>query len=397
MKKLAADVDLRWAEDTLWELLHINAPTGHEKPVSDYVRSVLVKLGVPALSIVNDNAHRHILLPTECGNLIVDVPGRGALAKSPRRLFVAHMDTVDLAAGTIPKRKGRYIHSSPGHALGADDRSGVAAVLSMLHTILQASVPHPPITALFTVREESGLWGARMVDAKRLKNPAYGFSFDGSESWELDIQAPGSDRMDITVHGIASHAGGDPEKGVSAAVVASVAIAELHKKHLHGLIKEGPSRATSNIGSMNGGVFHNIVCPEMKVIAEARSYIPKRLAAVVAAYKRAFLNAVRKVKNDKGKRGSLDFKVERLYHPFKLSPAAPVVRFTLEAMKAAGVKGRPQPCKGGLDANWLVRHGIPTVTLGAGIIGAHTVTERLDIEEFRKGCLIATSLATVAG
>ena len=236
-----------------------------------------------------------------------------------------------------------------------------------------------------------------MVDAKLLKNPAYGFSFDGGESWELDIQAPGSDRMDITVHGIASHAGGDPEKGVSAAVVASIAIAELHKKRLHGLIKEGPNRATSNIGSMNGGVFHNIVCPEMKIVAEARSYVPKKLNAVVAAYKKAFENAVRKVRNVNGKRGTLDFKVETLYHPFKLSPTAPVVKLALEAMKQAGVKGRPQPCKGGLDANWLVRHGIPTVTLGAGIIGAHTVTEQLDLEEFRKGCLIASALATVAG
>ena len=50
---------------------------------------------------------------------------------------------------------------------------------------------------------------------------------------------------------------------------------------------------------------------------------------------------------------------------------------------------------GGLDANWLVRHGIPTVTLGAGQNEIHTVKEYVDLTEFAAGCRLAVALATM--
>ena len=48
---------------------------------------------------------------------------------------------------------------------------------------------------------------------------------------------------------------------------------------------------------------------------------------------------------------------------------------------------------GGLDANWLVRHGIPTVTFGAGQNNVHTVEEFVDVPEFLRGCRLALALA----
>ena len=49
---------------------------------------------------------------------------------------------------------------------------------------------------------------------------------------------------------------------------------------------------------------------------------------------------------------------------------------------------------GGLDANWLTARGIPTVSLGCGQENGHTVSERLDVAEFRRACRIAFCLAT---
>jgi len=49
---------------------------------------------------------------------------------------------------------------------------------------------------------------------------------------------------------------------------------------------------------------------------------------------------------------------------------------------------------GGLDANWIVRHGVPTVTLGAGQNDIHTVKEWVDVPEFLAGCRMAVELAT---
>ena len=50
---------------------------------------------------------------------------------------------------------------------------------------------------------------------------------------------------------------------------------------------------------------------------------------------------------------------------------------------------------GGLDANWLVKHGIPTITFGAGQNEIHTVEEFVDLAEYADGCRMAVALATL--
>ncbi len=50
---------------------------------------------------------------------------------------------------------------------------------------------------------------------------------------------------------------------------------------------------------------------------------------------------------------------------------------------------------GGLDANWLNKHGLPTVTIGAGQYEIHTVNEYIDLTEFAQGCRLAVALATL--
>jgi tripeptide aminopeptidase len=49
---------------------------------------------------------------------------------------------------------------------------------------------------------------------------------------------------------------------------------------------------------------------------------------------------------------------------------------------------------GGLDTNWLDKHGVPTVTIGAGQYEIHTVNEYVDLPEYAQGCRLAVLLAT---
>ena len=49
---------------------------------------------------------------------------------------------------------------------------------------------------------------------------------------------------------------------------------------------------------------------------------------------------------------------------------------------------------GGVDANWLTAHGLPTVTIGCGQSNAHTVKETLDLAHFHTACRIGLRLAT---
>ena len=62
-------------------------------------------------------------------------------------------------------------------------------------------------------------------------------------------------------------------------------------------------------------------------------------------------------------------------------------------MQIAGLKPSLRIGNGGLDANWMVRHGIPTITFGAGQNEIHTVKEYVDLAEFESGCRLALALA----
>ena len=62
--------------------------------------------------------------------------------------------------------------------------------------------------------------------------------------------------------------------------------------------------------------------------------------------------------------------------------------------QAVGLTPTLRVTNGGLDANWLVRHGVPTITFGAGQNNPHTVEEFVDLTEFEAGCRLALALAT---
>ena len=97
-------------------------------------------------------------------------------ARWPYSLFSTHLDTVPLCAGAKPVRQGTRIKPAGKTALGGDNRTGVACLVTMAATLLKRDLPHGPLTLLFTVREESGLWGARYVDLRKLGQPPLAFN-----------------------------------------------------------------------------------------------------------------------------------------------------------------------------------------------------------------------------
>ena len=72
----------------------------------------------------------------------------------------------------------------------------------------------------------------------------------------------------------------------------------------------------------------------------------------------------------------------------------PCVLAAQQAVREAGYQGELAIANGGVDANWMVKHGIPTVTLGAGQINQHMVSEALDVKRYLAACAIGLRLAT---
>src|ERR1044071_4175773 len=99
-------VDTKAAIERLMRFLAVQGITGEEEAIGREIAEALTELGVPAGAIRLDDANARIPLPTQTGNLIVDLPGRGTMHNQPRLMFMTHMDTVPLCAGARPKMKG---------------------------------------------------------------------------------------------------------------------------------------------------------------------------------------------------------------------------------------------------------------------------------------------------
>ena len=385
------------AERLVTQLMAIPGRSGEESAVADFLLASLRQAGVPASAISHDNAHKKSPFGGQRGNLIVKLPGVGdANAKSHAapRMLMAHMDTVPICVGSKPARKGNVIRSAdPATGLGGDDRAGAAAILVALLEILQQKLPHPPLTFLWCIQEEVGLIGARHVDAKKLGKPAMAFNFDGGNPADATIGATGAYRMTIRIEGVAAHAGVHPERGVSAIAIASLAIADLQNRGWHGLIQQGNRTGTSNVGVYHAGAATNVVTELAVLRAEARSHDAKFRKEIVAQFRQAFAAAAKQVKSASGKRGKVSFDITHDYESFRLDANLPVVQAGDAALKATGLTPNHRISNGGLDANWMTEHGIPTVTFGVGQHDIHTVNEYLDVAEFHQGCEIALRLA----
>jgi len=391
------DFDLPKALSRLMRFLVVPGVTGHEKAIGQAVVEALIQAEVPRRGISFDDANERIPLPTETGNLIVKLPGT---RPGPRRMFMTHLDTVPLCAGAKPVRKGNRIVAAGPTALGGDNRTGVACLVTLAATLIERGWPHPPLTLLFTVREESGLWGARFVDPADLGHPIEAYNVDGRSASEITVGAVGAERWQVEILGRASHAGVHPEQGVSATMVAALAMGQVHRDGWFGKIHRSGRQGTSNVGVVGGkdgqsaGEATNVVTDYAFIKGESRSHDPRFVKKITAAYREAFRQAASKVRDHRGRGAKVRFQSRLEYHPFRLAENSPVVRHAVSAAKMAGLKPSLRIGNGGLDANWMVRHAIPTITFGAGQNNIHAIGEYVDLSEFEKACRLAIALAT---
>ncbi|MFV2070231.1 MAG: M20/M25/M40 family metallo-hydrolase [Pirellulales bacterium] len=371
-------------------LMAIPGGSGDEGRVADFVRQQLVKAGATEDAIESDMAHRKTPLDGQVGNLVLKLPGtvRGA-----RRMLVSHLDTVPICVGCRPVVRGRHVVAADSDTgLGADNRAGVAVLLSTALELLRSKRPHGPLTFLWTVQEEVGLHGARHVRLAMLGRPRLAFNFDGGSPEKLTIGATGGYRMAIEIEGLASHAGGAPEAGVSAIGIASLAIAGLIENGWHGQVRKGRGVGTSNVGVIEGGAATNVVADRVSIRAEARSHDPKFRQTIVSAIEAAFRRAVGKVRSADGKRGKVRIDGQTDYESFRLPLSEPCVEAAAAAVRVTGGEPEFAVANGGLDANWLTVRGIPTVSLGCGQRNIHTVKEQLDVAAFHRARRIAMEL-----
>ncbi|MGV3616986.1 MAG: M20/M25/M40 family metallo-hydrolase [Fimbriimonas sp.] len=338
------------------ELVTIDAPALQERECVAWTRKYLEE--VVGLEVWEDDAGEKI--GGNANNLIARLPG--TLPEAPKIFFSAHFDTVEPTAGLVIEERDGVFYSASDTILGADDKGGMAPAIEALHALKESQEPHGDVYLLFSVAEEIGLRGAAAMDIEAL-DVDFGYVLDtGPPVGSYVVRTATHDKLDVLIHGRPAHAGKDPENGLNAMQVAAAAI--------HGMcLGRIDPETTANLGIIEGGTAVNVVCPFVRIRAEARSTSVETLDRQIAHMIDRFETAAR----EWGTTCVIDH--ARHYVSFDLPVDAPVVQVAQAASRALGLEPKLRTTLGGSDANVFNAKGVPSVVVATGMDKIHTHDE----------------------
>ncbi|MDO8963324.1 MAG: M20/M25/M40 family metallo-hydrolase [Coriobacteriia bacterium] len=346
--------------ETFFEAVRIDSPSGQEAAFGAWCAGRLEALGC---SVRFDGSAE--VTDSDCGNLIAELPGT---AEGRTIVLCAHLDTVEPGRGIVPVMDGGVIRSAGQTILGADDKSGIAAILEALARVRESGRPHARVRVLFTTGEELGLQGAKALDpADCCGDLCLVLDADGSAGG-IVTAAPTHYTFKATFQGRAAHAGVEPEKGVSAIAMAAEAIAAMPLGRLD-------PQTTANVGSIRGGRATNVVTAECVITGECRSIDAARAEEVRAGMD----SAMREAASACG--GSVNVRWTKEYDGFRFDEADPALRLVESAFEDVGIATRHFPTGGGSDGNVLTAKGLTTLVLSCGMTHVHGVDERIAVED----------------
>ncbi|MFZ1955370.1 MAG: M20/M25/M40 family metallo-hydrolase [Desulfobacterales bacterium] len=363
-------IDKNRLAETFQSLVSIDSVSREEGRLARVLAKSLAKLGAETRF---DTAGEKV--GGDTGNLVARFKGN---ASFPPLLLSAHMDTVEPGKGVSAVLQDGVFTSDGTTILGADDKSALAIILETLHVLKEDRIVHGPLEIVLTICEEVGLLGAKHLDYDLL-TATYGYVLDATDTDGIVTRAPAANRLELVVHGKASHAGAAPEKGINAIWLTGQAIGGLSLGRVD-------RETTCNIGIIEGGIATNIVPDKVIVKGEVRSHDPNKLQAVTDTIVSAFQKAVDdcRVETYHEERPRLEVNIERDFPATHIPENHPVVAL---ARQAAANLGRNMICKlsgGGADANIFFEKGIFTGVLGTGMKDVHTVNEFVAVDDMVK-------------
>lgn len=282
-----------------------------------------------------------------------------------------HMDTVTPGIGIEPVIEDGIIRSKGDTILGGDDKSGIAAIMEAVRCIQAENQQHKTIELAFTVHEEGGLFGSQHFDMSYIRSDKAIVLDTGGPIGTIVNAAPGQQKIVAVIKGRPAHAGLAPEEGISAIQVAAEAINQMKLLRID-------EETTANIGVVQGGNATNIVMPEIKIVAEARSLNDNKLAAQVTHMIETFQSVAEK----HGAKVEIDS--TRAYNAFVIPDDNPHVASVKAAFTATGINPYTKRTGGGSDANNFNAKGLTTVNVSTGMAKVHTTEEFIAVEDMIK-------------
>ena len=253
---------------------------------------------------------------------------------------------------------GKTLITSDGTTvLGADDKAGVAEIMTLAEALLAGEFPHGQISIAFTPDEEIGE-GADFFDVPGF-DAEFAYTVDGGAEGEIEFENFNAAGAKFTVTGFNVHPGSAKDTMINAIAVAS---------EIQSLL---PEAGFYHLTGMSGDVAH----------AESE-YIIRDHDAEKFAAKEENLRRIEKEMNEKYGAGTVKLEIKEQYRNMseKIRPCYHLIENAEEAARRAGMEPIILPIRGGTDGARLSFMGLPCPNLGTGGYAYHGPYEHITVE-----------------
>lgn len=283
---------------------------------------------------------------------------------------------------TLETLTGRTLITTDGTTLlGADDKAGIAEIMTALEQIITEGTPHGDIWIGFTPDEEIGA-GADLFDLDYFKAD-FAYTVDGDYEGEVAYENFNAASADFIIHGVNVHPGEAKDIMVNAALLATEIVSRLPKAetpaHTEG--REGFYHLTDMSGDIAFAKLSFIVRDHDKDIFESR------------------LNLLRTIEvemNQEYGAGTVELTITHSYENMLsvVEQHMDVIERAQNAIRESGLEPISRPVRGGTDGARLSFMGLPCPNLGTGGYGFHGPYEHISVEGMETAVRIIKSIAT---
>lgn len=330
------------------------------------LKAELEDLGLKA--VLTDNCYVYSSIPANCE----------ATASIG---FIAHMDVVSQPKGfgVNPQIKDGVITSDGTTILGADDKAGVAEIMSLAEYLVNnPQIKHGKIGIAFTPDEEIG-HGAKLFDTE-LFGCDFAYTVDGEELGEISYETFNGASFSLDITGRNIHPGQAKGVMVNAAIIANEFIDALPASERPETTegREGYYFVTDICGGVEKCTVNGIIREH-----DGKKFVQRKV----------FVQGVADRLNAKYG-GRISFKLRDQYYNCAevITPHMHLIENAKAAMEENGVTPLVFPIRGGTDGSSLSFMGLPCPNICTGGLNAHGLDERIAIEDMHTVVKILTGI-----
>ena len=339
------------------------------------------------------------------------IPATPGCEDKPSLGLVAHMDTVADASGEnikpqiienydgkdvvlkgsgdilkvdefpyLAELKGRTLITTDGTTLlGADDKAGIAEILTVAEEIIKEGLPHGKICIGFTPDEEIAR-GAKHFDVEGF-GADYAYTLDGDEEGEIQFENFNASTAFITIHGVSVHTGSAKDVMVNSQTIAT----EIHQMLP---VNERPETTEGYEG------FYHLVSVQGNVTTTKMKYFIRDFDRRSFDARAQKLRDIAEEMNKKYGEGKVEVEIVESYYNMreKIEPCMQLIDYAKAAIEHAGITPIVSPVRGGPDGARLSFKGLPCPNLGTGGHAFHGVFEHITVEGMDKAVLIVKDI-----